>query len=285
MHKTPFVEVLGKSVRLLEILAEAPGGLSLQGLTAASGFAKTTAHRLLQTWEELGYVSRVRSGKYQLGLTALELARKVSRRNRVVEASREMLVRLQQATAESAYLAVYRDGRVILIDGLEGSHPLRVVVDLGEQCYLHASAQGRSVAAFIDRESLAALLERDGLVKVTPDTKTDMRTLIERLNEVRTKGYSINWGETIAGAVCIGVPFFAGVDGAVLGSIGLSVPMPRATEMHIQRCLDLMLKAASQLSLVLVDVAPEPDARPAVYFAVAGMSRTFTQVASTPLPR
>jgi len=90
----------------------------------------------LATWERLGYVTRLGAGSHQLGLAALELARKIGGRNRLTELSQSILRRLQSQTGESVYLGIYRKGRVILVNAFESRHPLRVVIDFGEQCHL-----------------------------------------------------------------------------------------------------------------------------------------------------
>jgi len=256
------VEVIEKATRILEALADAPDGLSLQALATQTGLAKSTAHRLLGTWGDLGYVSRTSSGGYAAGIAVLELARKLVRRSRVAEIGREILRQLQRSTGESVYLGVYRDGKVVLLDGVEGSHPLRVVCDLGEQCYLHASAQGRAVAAYLDKASLRALLRTQGLPALTPKTLTDSRLILQRIAEDRDRGYSLNIEETVLGALCLGVPFFAGQHGSVVGSLGISIPLPRASASNVANCLNLLLASAQQLTTALLDFPVEPEALP-----------------------
>lgn len=256
------VEVIDKAMRVIEALADAPEGLSLQALTERAGLAKSTVHRLLGTWIDLGYASRTPAGGYAVGLAVLELSRKVVRRSRVAEVGREVLRLLQRDTGESVYVGIYRAGRVVLLDGLEGAHALRVVCDLGEQCYLHASAQGRAVAAFLDEGVLARRLREQGLAAVTPHTVTNREMVLRRVAEDREIGYSINWEETVEGAVCLGVPFFAGQDGAVVGSLGLSIPLPRATEAHVAHCLGALQGSANRMTLSLLDFPTEPEALP-----------------------
>ncbi len=256
------VEVIEKAMRVLEALANAQEGLGLQALTQMTGIAKTTVHRLLATWTDLGYVTRTGSGGYALGFALLELSRKIARRGRLAEMGREVLRRLQHATGESVYLGVYRDGKVVLLDGLEATHALRVVCDLGERCYLHASAQGRAVAAHLEEKALRRGLREQGLSRITPYTVTDRALALRRIAEDRQRGYSINWEETVEGAVCLGVPFFAGTAGAVVGSLGLSIPLPRASEDHIALCLRQLQAGALSLTECLPDFPTEAEALP-----------------------
>nr|MCU0228398.1 hypothetical protein [Bryobacterales bacterium] len=154
------------------------------------------------------------------------------------------------------------EGKVVLLDGLEGSHALRVICDLGERCYLHASAQGRAVAAFLEQKVLVRRLREQGLVRLTPRTVIDHAHVLRRIAEDRQRGYSINWEETVEGAVCLGVPFFAGVQGGVVGSLGLSIPIPRASEMHVGSCLGHLQEAARRITDGLSGFPTEAEALP-----------------------
>lgn len=253
-------DVLTKAMKILTLLADFPCGLSLADITRRTAIPKTAAHRLLITWEHLGYVQHHRSGHFLLGSSAHDLSRKVSRRNLVADTARPLLERLQRGTGESVFVALYRAGSVMLIDGLESQHPLRVVVDLGSPCYLHASAQGRAVAAYLEPSRLAELILSNGLQKITAATRTEPSIFMERLAEVRRYGYAINWEETVEGSVCLGAPFFAGVGGPVLGSLGVSIPVNRATEAHLQVSVGILKTVTRCLSEMLVEVAAEPDA-------------------------
>jgi DNA-binding IclR family transcriptional regulator len=254
------IEVLQKGVVVLEILADHPEGLSLHEIVAQTKMVKSSVWRLLDTWERLGYANRNPEGKHVLGVAAIELARKVARRHRLVELTHSLLAKLHEQTRESVYLGIYREGRVVLIDAIESTHALRVVVDLGEQCHLHASAQGRCVAAYLEPESLKDKLRSSGMRKLTSKTKVDPQTLAGRLEEVRREGLAINWEETVEGAVCLGAPVFAGRNGQVLGSLGLSIPVSRAAGTDLSRFASLMKEIAAEMSEALGGMSGEPDA-------------------------
>lgn len=254
-------EVLEKAVRILELLADHPRGLSLARVSDLAVLPKTSAHRLLLSWLGLGYVLRLANGDFALGLQAVELARRVARRSRPVEICHGLLRQWQQKSGESVYFGVYRNGAVILVDAAESAHPVRVVVDLGEQCHLHASAQGLSVAVFLDPDWLKKRLLQSGLKSFTSRTNTDWNVLFQRFAEARKQGYAVNTGETIEGAYCIGAPVFAGPDGPVLGSIGVSLPEFRATKAECERQRELLIDMANQMTTALSGLETEPEAR------------------------
>lgn len=257
-------EVLEKAIALLELLADYPAGLSLGRVAEKSGLPKTSAHRLLLSWVGLGYVLRHANGDFALGLRAVELSRRVARRSRPVEICHGLLRRLQERSGESVYLGYYRAGAVILVDAIESSKPVRVVVDLGEQCHLHASAQGLAVAAFLDPVYLREQLGRTGLKALTSRTNTNWEVLRERLARCGQQGYAVNDGETVEGAFCLGAPVFAGFGGPVLGSLGVSVPAFRMTEAVRAEQVALLVATAAEMTRALEGLPAEPEARAGV---------------------
>ncbi len=252
-----------KAIQVLEVLSRHSAPFTLPQLARETGQPKSSVYRVLLTWENLGYVERVGPDvRFRLGMRALQLSRNVAARNRLNELTRSLLVRLHERFHESVYLGLYRKQQVILVDAIEGTHPLRVVVDLGETCYLHASAQGRSVAAYLAPECLEGILRETGFPRVTCKTDTDPARLPAALQQIREQGYAINWEETVEGCVCVAVPYFAGSDGPVLGSLGISVPVSRVTEGLLSNVVEEMKIVGAELSSRLVGFAAEPGTLP-----------------------
>lgn len=258
------IAVVSKATAVLELLAGHPGDLSLHEISKRLALPKSSAYRLLITWEKLGYVERNRlSGNYRLGFRTIELSRKVAGQNRIAERSRAMLADLHERFRESVYLGIYRYGRVIMVDVLPSPQAVRVVADLGEQCYLHASALGTSVAAYLREEKLREILSRTGMPKLTRNTNVSISRLCVNLAEIRRRGYAINHEETVEGAICIGAPFFAG-DSAVLGAAAISIPVCRATGTLRKAVSAALIHAVSKLSAQLAGFGVEPDTLPRV---------------------
>jgi IclR family acetate operon transcriptional repressor len=189
----------------------------------------------------------------------IELSRKVAGQNRIAQESRWMLTELNERFRESVYLGIYRQERVVMIDMIESPQPVRVVVDLGERCYLHASSLGRSVAAYLDEDTLREILKSTGLPKLTRNTKVTYAALRDVLAETRERGYAVNREETVEGAVCVAAPFFSGT-GAVLGAAAVSIPVSRATEALIIEVGQALREATNRLSRQLEGVTAEPGA-------------------------
>jgi IclR family acetate operon transcriptional repressor len=196
-------------------------------------------------------------------MKTIELSRKVAGQNRIAQESRSMLAELNDRFRESVYLGIYRQERVVMIDMIESPQPVRVVVDLGEQCYLHASSLGRCVAAYLEEDTLRGILKRTGTPKLTRNTKVTCAELRSVLTETRKRGYAINREETVEGAVCVAAPFFSGT-GAVLGAAAVSIPVSRATDVLISKVGQVLREATSRLSRQLEGITAEPSTLPRV---------------------
>jgi len=76
MPEVRLIQSIERATAILEIIAEEGGAARLQHIAEQAKLGKTTAHNLLKTLDELGYVHR-RAGdtRYHLGGRILNLAR------------------------------------------------------------------------------------------------------------------------------------------------------------------------------------------------------------------
>ena len=57
------IKSLLKSLSVLEFLGQFPNGASLQTIAQQTGMTKSSAHRILSTYESAGYVTQLSSGR------------------------------------------------------------------------------------------------------------------------------------------------------------------------------------------------------------------------------
>ena len=125
--------VLDKAVAILDALEAGP--LSLGELTAATGLARATTHRLAHALELHGLVGRDRAGRYVLGP---RLARPS-----LEQAARPALEALRDATGESVQLYVPRSGSRVCLLSLESPHSLRTIVAVGAVLPMDKGSAGK----------------------------------------------------------------------------------------------------------------------------------------------
>ncbi|MGI9481596.1 MAG: IclR family transcriptional regulator, partial [Hyphomicrobiales bacterium] len=96
----------------------------------------------------------------------------------------------------------------------------------------------------------ARVVAEKGLTVFTEHTITTLGDLVEELRHVRRNGFAIDREEFQPGVTCVGcaVRDFAG---AVIGSIGCSMPQMRATPEHVEETKQAVRTCATNLSELL----------------------------------
>lgn len=201
-----YIELIEKTLRVIEFLAHPGGARPLKEIAAATGLVKSSAFRILYTLRQLGYVEKDGEGSYRLSLKVVGWSRAAAGQVSLIRLARPYLERLRDELGESVWLAERRGLRVYLVDAAESDHPLRLSLRLGDASPLHASAVGKAVAAFLRPEELEKALNHKPLTPFTAKTITERGALLEHFAEVRRRGYAVNDEETIEGAVLFGAP-------------------------------------------------------------------------------
>jgi DNA-binding IclR family transcriptional regulator len=241
------VELVEKTLRVLEALADGPGTSTLRDIASQTGLVKSSAFRILFTLKELGYVDQVGPGRYRLTLKTLALARRAVSRPSLVNVARPHLAQARDEILESIWLAEWRRDNVILVEVTEAPQRLRLSLDLGDICPLHASALGKAVAAHLLPEELKDALGEGPLPRYTARTITSRSRLAQELQRVREQGYSVNDEETIEGALLIGAPVFD-LRGHACAAVSASAPTVRCTAPKRQQMIRAVTGAAAAIT-------------------------------------
>lgn len=254
------VELVEKTVRLLEVLAQAGAPQKLKQIASTAGMVKSSAYRILFTLRELGYVEQSPDRSYQLSWKVLTLVRGAARPS-LTTLARPHMEGLRDRLGESVWLAERRGPHVYLVDAAEAAHPIRLSFRPGDICPLHASALGKAIAAYLTDDELEAVLGKGELPRYTPRTITDRGLLAAHLAEVRERGYSINDEETIEGAMLFGAPVFD-ADGRPFAALSISTLVVRCTPSRQRELSEGVRQAASTLTAAIRSLGfrwtPEP---------------------------
>ena len=167
----PRTQSLTRATRLLQAIAERPGGSSASELARATGQPRSTVSRSLRTLADSGLVDETQDGTWLLGFELIRLARAADPNRRLVEVARPELERLRDLAGESALLAVPRGqtGMEILLQ-LDPERHVGVANWVGTDVPLHASSAGKLVLAELAGPDLAAWLRASSLTRFTEKT-------------------------------------------------------------------------------------------------------------------
>lgn len=221
------IELISKTVAIVETLRDRPGGLSLHELSAETGQVKSSVHRILNSLGRHGYIEQSsRRGLYRLGIQFLGLAKSVRSGSNLVEVARPHAQLLRDRFDESVYIAVLRGGHGVFVEVLETRRDLRLVGPLGARVHFHATAAGKAMAAFFPEEHRLAVLRNLHEGPITKRTLLRPAQIVRAWKQVSRAGYATNDEETIVGAVFLAAPIFDATD-SVCGSISIGLPKPR----------------------------------------------------------
>ncbi|MFD7312882.1 IclR family transcriptional regulator [Streptomyces sp. NPDC059883] len=234
--------VLNALRALEEVAARQPVGVA--DLARAMELPKSSVQRALVTLHTAGWL-RPAGGtptRWVVTTKALHVGRHATGELGLRDVAVPVMEELRRRTDETVHLAVPEGGKVVLIERLETAQPVRIILPLGQNLPLHASANGKAVLA----ASPAGVIDRqlaEGLSGFTATTITDPRRLLAELAEIRERGYAANGGEwrTDVSAVAAAV---LGGSGQPVASISVNVPTSRLTS-EDQAAYGLLVREAA----------------------------------------
>ena len=201
------MQSLDRGLTLLGAFREVPA-LSLAQLAKLLPVHRTSTFRLVRTLERRGFLVKDREGLYRLGPTMQELGGLALARQDVAGFARELMRRIARDTNETVQLLLLDSAHVIVVDGVESQHQVKVGARLGERRPLHATAAGKCFLAYAAPEARRRLMRT--LERLTSHTIVDPKALEADLDRVRARGYAINDEESEPGARFVAAPVVNG---------------------------------------------------------------------------
>lgn len=219
-----------RALRLLEAVADHPNGSPAKQLARETGMPLATTYHLLRTLLYDGYLRRLDEGLYVLGDRVDDLGR--HGHQTLISRVRPALTAVRDELRAAAYLALYIEGEIQVVDIADGPHMPRVDVWVGFNDAGHATAVGKCVLGQLGEQERAEYVDRHPLFELTPNTATRPGELMRKIGG--SQPYVWDREEFALGTTCVAVPV-AGP--GFTGSLGLSWPSRRASEIAGLDCL------------------------------------------------
>lgn len=238
------VQSVATALDLLDCLAAEPE-LGVAELGRRLGVAKSTAHRLVTTLCEKGYVQRVPETKgYRLGIRLHELGELVASRSQLRDHALPLLESLRAQTGETVHLAVPEGAQMFYVERLESYHGLRFSSRVARVRPIHLTSSGKAVAAFNPTVAEAACAA--GFERRTPRTIRTKEQFLRCLADTRARGYAFSIEEDEPGLASVAAPVLDHTRTA-RAAISVAGPVARIAGDHIGQMARRVQAAASQL--------------------------------------
>lgn len=161
-----------RALSLLAVVCEDPD-ISLSDAARAVGLAPSSAHRLLGTLAETGYVARAADGRYVVGPQMIRLSGQVLAGNSLRRLCRPTMADLAEETGESIYLSVRSNDRALYIGLVTGSQAVQHRSWEGQTLDLRTSAAGKALTGRLGENRflvVSSAVEPDVTAVATPIT-------------------------------------------------------------------------------------------------------------------
>jgi DNA-binding IclR family transcriptional regulator len=211
------------------------------------GLHKATAHRIVTTLVNYGYLERADDGqRYRLGLELTNLGYKVIRRMDLRREAHPYMKELVETWDETCDLSIFDHGQAFYIEILRGNRALTISAAVGQRLPAHSTASGKLFLAYLPADELDALLSQP-LDAYTDNTITSPDELRKQLKKIREQGYAVDYEEYEAGVCAVAAPIFNRA-GNVIAAIGGPSPMSRMTPERITEIAKAFKEAAKAIS-------------------------------------
>lgn len=188
------------------------------------GISQSTLSRNLASMTRLGLLRYQDDfGTYALGPTIVSLAGTAINNYDEFRNSYSEMHSLMSRTQLGTNLGVLNGESVMYLMHIDGPKMHRSTTLIGRHLPLHATALGKAFLASFDEQRVRALAEKGAFTQFTVNTITSVDALLENLEAVRRRGYSMENEELALGRGCIAAPI-RGRSGEVVAALSLSGP-------------------------------------------------------------
>jgi IclR family transcriptional regulator, pca regulon regulatory protein len=230
---------------LLAFDAERPSP-TLAEVATATGLSRPAVRRILLTLQRLGYVA-AHGSRWSLTPRVLTIGQHYAASHGFVETAQPHLLRLAEATQESASLAQLDGSEVVYVARVQVRRIMSVAVDVGSRVPAYATSMGRVLTAWADASVVDAVIA-SGLRRLAQRTITDPTAFRDALHQVRKDGYAVVESELEDGLLSAAVPVRA-PDGGVLAALAYSTTVGRMTaDQIVEKVVPLMREAAAAIA-------------------------------------
>lgn len=203
------VKSVGNAIRILTVVADYCGPISLKEIASRAGVAPSKAHRYVQSLCACDVLSQAsRSGAYDLGLAALRLGLAAVNRVDVVNRAGDNLASLGDALGADVFLTVWSDLGPTVVRFERSAHPSLAMIGPGVAFPLLTSATGLAFLAFADRAITERAVARE--VDAASGLKgSNAVNLDAELKKIRAAGYAVTSGSVLYGRQCVSAPILS----------------------------------------------------------------------------
>jgi DNA-binding IclR family transcriptional regulator len=193
---------------LIELLAGSARSRAMSDIAREMGISKARIHRHLRALMQHGYVLQdPETERYEIGIKLLALGEAVRDRFDVVSATRTEMGRLRDETGQTVTVSALVEGKVVVLELLQGKTLVEFGVRPGSSLDFHSSAHGHVALAFGPPQLMETVLSKP-MKAWTQATITDPAKLRKEVDKVRRQRWATAADQLLLGVNALASPIF-----------------------------------------------------------------------------
>ena len=237
-------------MRVLNLFTPARRELGVLEAAELLGKPKSTTSRWLSGMEEAGFLERdPETAKYHVSLKLAAIGEMARQATSLQQRAYPALQRITESTGETSNLVLLVGNEGTNVEAVPSPQPVAHLGLVGKRFPLYASAAGKALLAWRPEPEIRQLAPKP-LERITRTTITDFDVLLRDLEEVRERGWSVNWKEYEPDLVGVGAPV-RDHRGDVVAALSISAPASRVSRAQLPKLGAHVAGAAAGLSATL----------------------------------
>lgn len=236
------INSVSRALNLVDAVGASDRPVAAKVLARLTDQHLSTTYHLLRTLVHERYLRR-EDGGYVLGDRIMALSQPTNR-GMIIAKVRPLLQGLHDELRAAAYLSLYDDGEIHVVDIADSPEAPRVDLWVGFHDAAHACALGKAVLSCLTDAERRDYLARHDLPDLTKHTITDRGSLLREIESNRP--FAVDRQEYSVGTVCVAA---AVVSTNVVGAVAVSVPAHRLAQVVARG--DALTRTAHLTSLAL----------------------------------
>ncbi len=246
------VNTVIKAIEVINFLSKERGnrGVSIGELSEGLDMNKSSVHRLLSTLLYYGYVDKnSETNRYRLGWELYKIGQVIPMQNQLYNIDNNYLVDLNERVHETVNLGILKKNETIIISKIDAPHTgLRVTGNPDEYEAIHATALGKMMISEMSEEDIRNLLNNEeSLTAYTPNTISNVTSLLRELEHIRELGYAIDAEEYCIGLYCMAMPI-RDFSKKIICAVSVSTPTVRIDEAKKALILESLRNTTTKIS-------------------------------------
>lgn len=215
-----YVKSVEKTFAVLGAFTAESPRLSVSEVAAAADLSRAAARRFLLTLADLGYLSGD-GARYQLAPRSLNIGSAFLSSLTLPALAEPHLKTLSADLQETASVCILDGEHIVYVARITSPRLVSVAVHVGTRFPAWATSMGRVLLAALEPEDMESRLDRSDLRPYTPNTLWDRAALLDEIDGVRQRGWSVVLEEYEEGLSGVAVPIHQG--NAVVAAANVSL--------------------------------------------------------------